>query len=360
MIDKQLTTKFILVGAVMGAMLPALMLSGCAGHNGAGEDRDAEHATQSQHSEREGGQSGAEHDGRGEDGEERGEHGTEGEGSDQSRQSREAETSSPITPLDQEWNGVLGGVAVAMRYDAATDSVHTTVRNTLSGTLCYVQVEPHLKAGTRTVGELGPDKMGDLEPGQEASSTLRVDSEPKLAGVSFDGYVAHIEVYDCSGPGPTPHGGEEGAQGSDEHGSGGEGGDQSAGGDEDGRGADALALNETLDTVRSGGRLILRYHAPSNSFRGTVQNTTNSVLTRVRIEVHLSNGVELGPTTPTDMAPGEVLAIDLPATQESFTGWTAHAEVGGGDGGSESGGEHSGDDEQGGEHRSGREQHKGD
>ena len=358
MIDKQLTTKFILVGAVMGAMLPALMLSGCAGHNGAGEDRDAEHATQSQHSEREDGQSGAEHESQGEHGEQRGEHGAEG--SDQSRQSREAEMSSPITPLDQEWNGVLGGVAVAMRYDAATDSVHTTVRNTLSETLCYVQVEPHMKAGARTVGELGPDKLGDLEPGQEASSTLRVDSEPKLAGVSFDGYVAHIELFDCSGPGPTPHGGEEGAQGSDEHGSGGEAGDQSAGGDEDGRGADALALNETLDTVRSGGRLILRYHAPSNSFRGTVQNTTNSVLTRVRIEVHLSNGTELGPTTPTDLAPGEVLAIDLPATQESFTGWTAHAEVGGGDGGSESGGEHSGDDEQGGEHRSGREQHKGD
>ena len=249
MIDKQLTTKFILVGAVIGAMLPALMLYGCAGHEGAGEDRDAEHEDQGEH------------------GEERGEHGAEAEGSDQARQSREAETSSPITPLDQEWNGVLGGAAVAMRYDEATDSVHTTVRNTLSETICYVQVEPHLKAGTRTVGELGPDKLGDLEPGQEAASTLRVDSEPKLARVSFDGYVAHIEVYDCSGPGPTPHEGEEGAAGSDEHGSQGERGDQSAAGDEDGRGANALGLNETLDTVRSGGRLILRYHAPSNAFQ---------------------------------------------------------------------------------------------
>ena len=81
--------------------------------------------------------------------------------------------------------------------------------------------------------------------------------------------------------------------------------------------------------------------------------------------MHLSNGTELGPTTPTDMAPGEVLAIDLPATQESFTGWTAHAEVGGGDEESESGGEHSGDDEHGGdqesggEHRSGRERREG-
>ena len=38
MIRKQLTTKFILVGAMMGAMLLALMLYGCAGHEGAGED----------------------------------------------------------------------------------------------------------------------------------------------------------------------------------------------------------------------------------------------------------------------------------------------------------------------------------
>ena len=320
MIGKRQTTKFILVGAVMGAMLPALLLSGCAGHEGAGEDRDAEHEDQGEH------------------GEERGEHGAEGEGSDQARQSREAEMSSPITPLDQEWNGVLGGAAVAMRYDAATDLVHTTVRNTLSATLCYVQVEPHLKAGTRTVGELGPDKLGDLEPGQEASSTLRVDSEPKLAGVSFDGYVAHIEVcMTAAVPAPRLTRVKKVLKASDEHGSRGEVGDQSAaGGDEDGRGANALALNETLDTVRSGGRLILRYHAPSHAFRGTVENTTNGVLTRVRIEVHLSNGTELGPTTPTDLAPGEVLAIDLPATQESFTGWTAHAEVGGGDGGSES------------------------
>ena len=45
-------------------------------------------------------------------------------------------------------------------------------------------------------------------------------------------------------------------------------------------------------------RLILHYDAASNSFKGTVENTTSGVLDRVRIEVHLSNGTELGPTTP--------------------------------------------------------------
>ena len=83
--------------------------------------------------------------------------------------------------------------------------------------------------------------------------------------------------------------------------------------------------------VRGGARLILSYDAASNSFTGTVENTTTSVLTRVRIEVHLSNGTELGPTTPIDLTPGQMAIVNLPSTQASFTGWVAHAEVGEGE-----------------------------
>ena len=70
--------------------------------------------------------------------------------------------------------------------------------------------------------------------------------------------------------------------------------------------------------------------------------------------MHLSNGTELGPTTPVDMGPSQVFAVNLPATQEPFTGWIAHAEVGGGEGGGEhgAGGEHGGGGEAGGEHGS--------
>ena len=81
------------------------------------------------------------------------------------------------------------------------------------------------------------------------------------------------------------------------------------------------------------------------------------VLDRVRIEVHLSNGAELGPTPPVALAPGAVMAVNLPATPASFTGWVAHAEVGGGAEGMQTGGEHGsgGGRESGGEHGSGRE-----
>ena len=298
-----------------------------------------------------------------------------GEGGGTGAEAGEAAMSSQIIPLGQTWNGVLGGLAVSARYDAATQSVQAMVQNTLPQVLCYVQAEPHLKSGTMTVGELGPDVLGHLSPGQIATSSVSVASEPSLAGVAFDGYVVHLEVFDCGGTGPVPHtggqGGEDGSEGAggEGHGPGGEGsgsesggeGSESGSGSEEGSGV-MLAPSETFDMVRSGARLILSYDAASNSFKGTVENTTSQVLTRVRIEVHLSNGTELGPTTPVDIAPGQVFRVNLPSTQASFTGWVTHAEVGGGEGsqsGGEGSGEHGGGGEGGGEHGSGGERRGG-
>ena len=329
MIRKKLVTKTFLFMLVLGAILSAVTISGCTGDTGHGDDQGSDRATAGQGvSEQEAGDSGGEH-GEGREGKKSRDEGHEGggehgSGGDGRGESNEAAMSSPTIPLGESWNGVLGGLAVSMQYDLATRSVHGTVRNTLSQKLCYVQAEPHIKSGTKTVGELGPEKLGDLNPGQEATTSLTVASEPTLAGVSYDGYVVHMEVFDCGGPGPAPHTGGEGTEGNGEHGSGGE----------EGGGANALAPDEIFDAVRSGARLILKYDAPSNSFLGTVENTTNGVLGRMRVEVHLSNGAELGPTTPTDMAPGEVVTINLPATPASFTGWTAHAEVGAGGEGS--------------------------
>ena len=301
-----------------------------------------------------GGEGAGEHGGAGGEGTE----GSGGEGAETggSTEINEAAMSSPTIPLDQTWQGNLGGLAVDASYDAATQSVVSVVQNTTANQLCYVQAEPHLKSGTQTVGELGPDVLGHLNPGQTATSSVSVSSEPSLAGVSFDGYVIHLEVFDCAGPGPVPHTGGEGAEGSG--GEGPESGGSESGGEE--ASAAQLTPDQTFDMVRSGARLILNYDATSNSFTGTVENTTNNVLTRVRIEVHLSNGTELGPTTPMDLAPGQMAQVDLPSTTAPFTGWIAHAEVGSGAEGSsqsagEGSGEHGGSGEGGGEHGSGGE-----
>ena len=71
----------------------------------------------------------------------------------------------------------------------------------------------------------------------------------------------------------------------------------------------------------------LSYDSDANAFTGTVENTTGDTLRRVRVEVHLSNGIELGPTTPVDLAPGQMTEVTLPATSQPFISWSAHPEV---------------------------------
>ena len=161
--------------------------------------------------------------GSGEGGGEGAESGGEGLGSEGGggAELNEAAMSSPIVPLSQTWEGNLGGLAIFARFNGATQTMYSTVENTTSGVLCYVQAEPHLKSGTRTVGELGPDVLGHLSPGQVAASAVAVSSEPALAEVDFDGYAVHMEIFDCGGSGPVPHSGGEGGEGGGEHGSGG-------------------------------------------------------------------------------------------------------------------------------------------
>jgi hypothetical protein len=89
-----------------------------------------------------------------------------------------------------------------------------------------------------------------------------------------------------------------------------------------------IGLDGIHDEVRKGVRLIMSFDTQSSSFKGTVENTTNNTLTNVRVEVHLSNGTELGPTTPTDLNPGEKRDVELSAVGQSFNWWTVHAEVG--------------------------------
>ena len=89
-----------------------------------------------------------------------------------------------------------------------------------------------------------------------------------------------------------------------------------------------LALTDDYEETRNGVRLTLSYDADANAFRGAVENTTNDTLRQVRVEVHLSNGQELGPTTATDLGPGEQRDVALTATSTDFNSWSAHSEVG--------------------------------
>ena len=283
-------------------------------------------------------------------GEGSGEHGSGGEGSGEGGGEGSGESgdpSSPILALDEGWDGVVNGVRTAMSYDPAAQIFSGIVENTTNQTLCFVQIELNLKQGTTTVVELGPQPVGDLAPGAQTTVELRVADEPTVAGVAFDAWEIHPETFACDGPGPVN------TEGS------GEGGSE-AGGEGSEEGGNTLALDQTFDMVRAGARLIMSYDANNNTFYGAVVNTTSATLNLVRIEIHLSNGIELGPTTPVDLAPGAAMNVVLPASVQPFDGWTPHAEVGASEGGGsgEGSGEHGsggGGSEGSGEHGNGSE-----
>ena len=142
-----------------------------------------------------------------------------------------------------------------------------------------------------------------------------------------------LSLAGCSSTGET---GSEGSgnEGPGEHAGEGEGsgGHDSGGESSEGDGEESATQygpGETYDMVRAGARLVLRYDAATQTFVGTVENTTSATLSQVRVEVHLSNGVELGPTMPRDLAPGETIPITLDATSQTFATWSGHPEVGG-------------------------------
>ena len=77
-------------------------------------------------------------------------------------------------------------------------------------------------------------------------------------------------------------------------------------------------------------RLTRSYDAAAETFRGEVVNTTSATVTQVRVEIHLSNGVELGPTPREDLAAGESRPVELDASGQTFTSWSVHVDLGSG------------------------------
>lgn len=113
-----------------------------------------------------------------------------------------------------------------------------------------------------------------------------------------------------------------------------------------------IGINESYEGVRSGVHMVLAYDAEKDGFVGVVKNTLDKAISQVRVEVHLSNGVELGPTPRADLAPGESRDIFLPAKDNKFESWSTYAESGVEEGhGNEGEGEHGGRKEGNGEHK---------
>ena len=319
--------------AAAAAAALALIVAACGGTTGgSGTDVVADQATSPQ--------SGEQASGSGEAGETAAHSEAAGEGGGASGEPGESGTQYR---LDQTFDEVQSGARLILSYDLEANAFNGTVENTTNATLDQVRVEVHLSNGT----EIGPTTPMDLTPGQIITITL------PATDASFTTFSAHPEIGTDTEPGvgtdtapgtqtmESGGGGvESGEAGHNESGAEpAEGGSASeVQGEESGT---QYALNETHDEVRADARLILNYDPRTSTFSGTVTNTTAGALRQVRVEVHLSNGVELGPTARVDLGPGQIADVTLPAANQSSDTWSAHPEVGSAEG------EHGGESESG-------------
>ncbi|MDE0474332.1 MAG: hypothetical protein OXI50_07210, partial [Gammaproteobacteria bacterium] len=116
---------------------------------------------------------------------------------------------------------------------------------------------------------------------------------------------------------------------------------------------------QPLHLFTNAARPVLGFDPAPQVFAGSVTNSTARALPQVRVEVHLDNGTELGPTRRIDVGPGETVPVELGAFGNEFNAWVSHPEAGVEEGhgeGAEEGGEGAG--EHGGrEGREGRGEH---
>ena len=124
-----------------------------------------------------------------------------------------------------------------------------------------------------------------------------------------------LGVLGCAGSPTAPSGEGHGPEGQ---------------GGEPGESGTRYTLSETAREVRSGVELIVSFDSTRQGFTGTVRNTTSATVTQVRVEVHLSNGVELGPTPRANLVAGETKSIELDARGQTFSWYTVHVEIGSG------------------------------
>ena len=243
--------------------------------------------------------------------------------------------SVPLAP-DESFAGLLGDTEVAVRFDAAERTFTGRLRNEAEAAVCDVSAAVVLDGAVRV--DRTPSGDAFLLDGLTRYGCAEFEF-PVAEGASFDEWVVAVETTGCSNAPAGTGGGEEsgeGNEGSGEHGEGecegDEGGEEGSeeGGEESGDEASPpIPLTEAYSGMIGNQTFFFAYDASTGAFRGTVENTSESVVCESRTEMHLGVGtdvIELGPTIPVDLTPGDVARIVMSAGGYALDTYTLHPE----------------------------------
>lgn len=302
----------------------ASMLAACGGGGEGGEGG--------------GGEGGAEHGGGGGGGEGGGEHGSGGEGGTVSFASNGVSLGifeSAILMPDEAYAGLLNETEIALSYDTRQGKFVGRVRNEAATAVCDVRVsaelDGYLIVDQTPSGE--PYALDGLRPYDSNDFELSLD-----AGTDFSEWVAVVETFGCSSApaGTGGEGGEGGGEGGNEHGGGGEHGGGVEGGGEGGEGggdgnedAPNIPIGDTASGTFGTAEYSFLYDMEEMAFRGTVHNPTIDFICGSKTEIHMGIGgtvVELGPTIPDNLSPGETIKVVMTAPAYMPDAYSVHPE----------------------------------
>ena len=169
-------------------------------------------------------------------------------------------------------------------------------------------------------GGENPEKdQADYTPAEGEQGAHSHGEEGEHSHEGGEGPHTHITTGETKAEHSLVEGGEGHTHGDEAEHAHGEEGEESG---------ETFAADAIYNKVREGVRLTLRFDASSSAFVGTMENTTDETIESVRVEVHLSNGKELGPTKSIDLAPGQKAPVTLPAEGQEFEWYRAHSESG--------------------------------
>ncbi len=249
---------------------------------------------------------------------------------------------SLILMPDEAYAGLLNDTEIAISYDPARRTFVGRVRNEAAGAVCDVSPAVELDGWLR-IASLTPDGEDHVVDGLRPYDRTEFEF-PLAQGTEFEEWVVMIETFECSsapsgtggggegGEGAGEHGGEGGGG---EHGSGGEGsgeggGEGSEGGGEGGEDDPTIPIMEVASGTFGSAEYSFLFDMADLAFRGTVHNPTAQSICGSKTEIHMGLGgtsvVELGPTIPADLQPGETFKVVMTAPAYMPDTYAVHPE----------------------------------
>lgn len=94
-----------------------------------------------------------------------------------------------------------------------------------------------------------------------------------------------------------------------------------------------LLKTDVYDDTISGVHVMVKYMLDDKYFYGSLENVGDEHVVGLKLGMHLSNGMDLGPSHGADLEPGKAGSVVIDADIKEWEKWAVYVEIGDAEGG---------------------------